>query len=100
MSSTLAQGAAGVPNYLSGSSPGRLERRVLSEERGKCYSPCRFVATPEPRHGARRTISIVDDVNLLSPQTHTSLPLPLGPLSASDIGSLEGEAEVLLQSPA
>jgi len=38
MSSTLAQGAAGVPNYLSGSSPGRLERRVLREERGKCYS--------------------------------------------------------------
>ena len=37
MSSTLAQGAAGVPNCLSGSSPGRLERRVLSEERGKCY---------------------------------------------------------------
>ena len=42
MSSTLAQGAAGVPNYLSGSSPGRLERRVLSEERGKCYSPRPF----------------------------------------------------------
>ena len=39
---TLAQGAAGVPNYLSGSSPGRLERRVLSEERGKCYSPRPF----------------------------------------------------------
>ena len=38
MPSTLAQGAAGVPNYLSGSSPGRLERRVLSEERGKCCS--------------------------------------------------------------
>ena len=37
MSSTLDQGAAGVPNHLSGSSPGRLERRVLSEERGKCY---------------------------------------------------------------
>jgi len=31
-------GAAGVPNYLSGSSPGRLERRVLSEEGGKCCS--------------------------------------------------------------
>ena len=42
MSSTLAQGAAGVPNYLSGSSPGRLERRVLSEERGKCYLPRPF----------------------------------------------------------
>ena len=51
MSSTLAQGAAGVPNYLSESSPGRLERRVLSEERGKCYSPRPFCgysrATPE-----------------------------------------------------
>ena len=51
------------------------------------------MATPEPRHGTRRTISIVDDVNLLSPQTRTSLPLPLGPLTTSDIGGLEGEAE-------
>ena len=34
------------------------------------------MATPEPRHGTRRTISIVDDVNLLSPQARTSLPLP------------------------
>ena len=41
----------------------------------------------------RRTISIVDDVNLLSPQTRTNLPLPLGPLTTSDIGGLEGEAE-------
>ena len=39
MSSTLAQGAAGVPNWSSGSSPGRLVRRVLSEERGKRCSP-------------------------------------------------------------
>ena len=51
------------------------------------------MATPEPRRGTRRTISIADDVNLLSPQTRTSLPLPLGPLTASDIGGLEGEAE-------
>ena len=51
------------------------------------------MATPEPRLGARRTISIVDDVNLLSPQARASLPLPLGPLSASDVGGLEGEAE-------
>ena len=39
MSSTLAQGAAGGPDYLAGSSPGRLVRRVLSEERRKCCSP-------------------------------------------------------------
>ena len=51
------------------------------------------MATPEPRRGTRRTISIVDDVNLLSPQTRTSLLLPLGPLTTSDIGGLEGEAE-------
>jgi hypothetical protein len=51
------------------------------------------VATPAPHHGTRRTISIVDDVNLLSPQTRTSLPLPLGPLTTSDVGGLEGEAE-------
>ena len=51
------------------------------------------MATPEPRHGTRRTVSIADDVNLLSPQTRTSLPLPLGPLTTSDIGGLEGEAE-------
>ena len=51
------------------------------------------MATPKPRRGARRTISIADDVNLLSPQTRTSLPLPLGPLTTSDIGGLEGEAE-------
>ena len=51
------------------------------------------MATPEPRHGARCAISIVDDVNLLSPQARTSLPLPLGPLSASDVGGLGGEAE-------
>ena len=51
------------------------------------------MATPEPRLGARRTISIVDDVKLLSPQARASLPLPLGPLSASDVGGLEGEAE-------
>ena len=38
-------------------------------------------------------MSIVDDVNLLSPQTRTSLPLPLGPLTTSDIGGLEGEGE-------
>ena len=38
-------------------------------------------------------MSIVDDVNLLSPQTRTSQPLPLGPLTASDIRGLEGEAE-------
>ena len=53
------------------------------------------MATPEPRQGTRRTISIVDDANLLSPQTRTSLPLPLGPLTTSNlnIGGLEGEAE-------
>ena len=51
------------------------------------------MATPEPRRGTRRTISIVDDVNLLCPQARTSLPLPLGPLTTSDIGGLEGEAE-------
>ena len=51
------------------------------------------MATPEPRRGTRRTISIADDVNLLSPQTRTSLPLPLGPLTASVIGGLEGEGE-------
>ena len=51
------------------------------------------MATPEPRRGTRRTISIADDVNLLSPQTRTSLPLPLGPLTTSDIGGLEGEGE-------
>ena len=51
------------------------------------------MATPEPRLGTRRTISIVDDVNLLSPQARASLPFPLGPLSASDVGGLEGEAE-------
>ena len=39
------------------------------------------------------TISILDDVNLLSPQTRTSVPLPLGPLTTSDVGGLEGEAE-------
>ena len=49
------------------------------------------MATPEPRRGTRRTISIADDVNLLSPQTRSSLRLPLGPLTASDIGGLEGE---------
>ena len=56
MSSTLAQGAAGVPNYLSGSSPGRLERRVLSEERGKCYSPRPFCgySRATPRDAMRR----------------------------------------------
>ena len=48
------------------------------------------MATPEPRHGTHRTISIVDDVNLLSPQTHTSLPLPLGPLTASVTGAWRG----------
>ena len=57
------------------------------------------MATPEPHHGTRRTISIVDDVNLLSPQTRTSLPLPLGPLAASDIRGLEGEAESSCSHP-
>ena len=51
------------------------------------------MATPEPRHGARRAISIVDDVNLLSPQARTNLPLPLGPLTASLVSGLEGEVE-------
>ena len=60
---------------------------------GSVARRARFVATPEPRHGTRRTISIVDNVNLLSPQTRTSLPLPLGPLTTSGIGGLEGEAE-------
>ena len=49
-------------------------RRVLSEERGKAA------------HGAQRAISILDDVNLLSPQARTNLPLPLGPLKASLVG--------------
>ena len=51
MSSTLAQGAAGVPNYLSGSSPSRLERRVLSEERGKSYSSRPFCGALDPAGG-------------------------------------------------
>ena len=40
-----------LPNYLSGSSPGRLERRMLSEERGKCYSsrPCCGYSRATPR---------------------------------------------------
>ena len=57
------------------------------------------MATPEPRHGARRTISIVDDVNLLSPQTRTNLPLPLGPLTASVLRGLEGEVESSCSHP-
>ena len=67
--------------------------RAKRGKEGSVARRARFVATPEPRHGTRRTISIVDDVNLLSPQTRTSLPLPLGPLTTSDIGGLEGEAE-------
>ena len=63
--------------------PGKLLRRVLSEERGEgsVARRLRIVATPEPRLGARRTPSI--DANLLSPQTRINLPLPLGPLSVS-----------------
>ena len=57
------------------------------------------MATPEPRHGARRAISIVDDVNLLSPQARTNLPLPLGPLTASLVGGLEGEVESSCSHP-
>ena len=57
------------------------------------------MATPEPRHGARRAISIVDDVNLLSPQARTNLPLPLGPLTASFVSGLEGEVESSCSHP-
>ena len=44
--------------------PGKLMRRVLSEERDGCCSPrpgCG--ATPEPRAGTRCTRSIVGDAN-------------------------------------
>ena len=42
---------------------------------------------------------IVDDVNLLSPQARTNLPLPLGPLTASLVSGLEGEVESSCSHP-
>ena len=80
-------------------SPGKLMRRVLSEERGGCCSPRPGCATPGPRAGARRTRSIAGDSNLLSPQTRINLPLPLGLLSVLDIGGLSGVVESSCSNP-
>ena len=99
MSSTLAQGAAGVPNYLSGSSPGRLERRVLSEERGKCYSPRPFFgysrATP-------RDASHYLNCRRCQPSQSTDPHQPafaLGSPVGVGIGSLAGEVESSCSHP-
>ena len=99
MSSTLAQWAAGVPNWPSGSSPGRLVRRVLSEERGKCYSPRPFCgysrATP-------RDASHYLNCRQCQPSQSTDPHQPAFALgSPDDVGywRLGGGGGVLLRSP-
>ena len=71
-------------------SPGKLVQRVLSEERGKCCSPrpsCGYSrATP-------RDATHYLNCRRCQPsqsQTRTSLPLPLGPLSASETEAWRG----------
>ena len=100
MSSTLAQGAAGVPNYLSGSSPGRLVRRVLSEERGKRCSPrpsCGY-SRATPRSATRYL-----NCRRCQPSQSAGPHQPAFALGSPDgvVGKrLGGGGGVLLQSPA